>query len=46
MAKDPWTNPDPQLGNFGAYSESIVDPSAIQRHEGNPGAKVRLLIGL
>lgn len=45
MTKDPWTDPDPQPGDFDAYLES-VDPSAIEHHEGNPDAKVRLLVSL
>jgi hypothetical protein len=30
MAKDPWRNPDPQLGDFGAE----LDQAQIGMHEG------------
>jgi hypothetical protein len=45
VTKDPWTDPDPQPGDFDAYLQT-VDPRAIEFHEGNPDAKVRLLISL
>jgi predicted RNase H-like HicB family nuclease len=40
MSGDPWSDPDPQPGDFDAELEAI-DPEEIEFHEGNPGAKVR-----
>ena len=36
MAKDPWTDPDPQPGDFDAYLESIDprDPRYVQVQRG------------
>ena len=45
MAKDPWTNPDPQPGDFDAELATL-DESAFEHHEGYPGAKLRLLISV
>jgi hypothetical protein len=48
MAKDPWTDPDPQPGDFDAYLESIDsrDPRYVQVHEGNPDAKVKFVVNV
>ncbi len=32
MAHDPWTDPDPQPGNF----DAAVDPRYVEAHVGNP----------
>ena len=46
MAKDPWTDPDPQPGDFDAELEAM-DPADIQHHPGNPDAKlIRLPAGM
>ena len=40
MAKDPWTDPDPQPGDFDEFLAS-VDPGDrryVEAHEGNPEA--------
>jgi len=42
LSEDPWTDPDPQPGDFDAYLEDI-DPSCVEVHEGNPGAKVTIV---
>ena len=42
MVKDPWTDPDPQPGDFDAELARL-DDSAFERHEGRPGAKLRML---
>jgi hypothetical protein len=42
MARDPWTDPDPQPGDFDAEIEAM-DPRDIQVHPGNPDAKVIVL---
>ena len=45
MTKDPWTDPDPQPGDFDAEVDAM-DPRHIQVHEGDPGAKVTVLVGV
>jgi hypothetical protein len=42
MPKDPWTDPDPQPGDFDEFLAS-VDESEIEVHEGNPDAKVTIV---
>ena len=48
MARDPWTDPDPQPGDFDDFLKSIDprDPRYVQVHEGNPDAKVTVLPGM
>ncbi len=43
--RDPWTDPDPQPGDFDAELEAM-DPRDIEFHEGNPDAKVIVLPGM
>lgn len=45
MSKDPWTDPDPQPGDFDAELASI-DPRYIDRYEGRPDARLRILISV
>jgi hypothetical protein len=45
MGIDPWTAPDPQPGDFDA-DLSELDPHDIERHVGNPDAKVRILLSV
>jgi ribosomal protein L12E/L44/L45/RPP1/RPP2 len=45
MTKDPWTNPDPQRGDFDAYLKT-VDPREIEIHEGNPDARVTTIVNV
>jgi hypothetical protein len=45
MAKDPWTDPDPQPGDFDADLEQI-DPRYVEAHEGNPNAKLTIVVGV
>ncbi len=45
MSKDPWTDPDPQPGDFDAEIDAM-DPNDIQVHEGNPDTKVTVLVGV
>jgi hypothetical protein len=44
MPRDPWTDPDPQPGDFDAEIEAM-DPADIEFHEGNPDAKVTRIAG-
>ena len=43
MAKDPWTDPDPQPGDFDL---SEIDPRYVEVHEPNPTAKLTIVIGI
>ena len=45
MSKDPWTDPDPQPGDFDAELADI-DPRFVEVHAGNPDAKLRMLISV
>src|SRR3954452_22532937 len=36
MTKDPWTDPDPQPGDFDAELEALDPNSTIEYHEGGP----------
>jgi hypothetical protein len=45
MSKDPWADPDPQPGDFGA-DLARIDPRFVELHSGNPNAKLRLLISV
>ena len=45
MSKNPWTDPDPQPGDFDSEVEAM-DPHDIQLHPGNPDAEVIVLPGL
>lgn len=45
MAKNPWTDPDPQPEDFDAEVEAM-DPREIVFQKGNPDAEVIVLPGL
>lgn len=45
MAKDPWTDPDPQAGDFDAELD-LVGRKQIKVHEGNPGARLSILVSV
>jgi len=45
MAKDPWTDPDPQPGDFDAEL-AVLDASMVERHAGNPDARLRVLVSV
>ena len=45
MSKDPWTDPDPQPGDFDA-DLAAIDPRFVEVHEGNPNAKVTIVVGV
>lgn len=45
MVKDPWTDPDPQPGDFDAEIDR-AQPGQIDLHEGNPGAKLTILVSV
>jgi hypothetical protein len=43
VPKDPWTDPDPQPGDFDGDLEAI-DPRYVEVHEGNPDAKFSIVV--
>jgi hypothetical protein len=43
MSADPWTDPDPQPGQFDADLAQL-DPRYVERHEGDPEAKLVVLV--
>jgi hypothetical protein len=45
MATDPWTDPDPQPGDFDAELDR-ARPDQIEIHEGNPDATLAILISV
>jgi hypothetical protein len=45
VPKDPWKDPDPQPGDFDADLEAI-DPRYVEVHEGNPDAKLTIVVGV
>ena len=45
MGKDPWTDPDPQRGDFDDDLGEI-DPRYLEAQEGNPDAKLTIVIGI
>jgi hypothetical protein len=45
MPKDPWTDPDPQPGDFDEFV-STMDPRDVEFHEGNPDAKVTIVVNV
>jgi hypothetical protein len=45
MTENPWTNPDPQPGDFDAHLATI-DPDDVETHEGNPDARLTVIVNL
>ena len=45
MGKDPWTDPDPQPGDFDAAIDR-AQPDQIKTHEGNPDARLTILVSI
>ena len=45
MSADPWTDPDPQPGDFDAELARL-DPRYVEHHEGDPDAKVVVVVGI
>lgn len=46
MTENPWTNPDPQPGDFDDFLASIDrrDPNFVEVHEGELGAELTLVV--
>ena len=45
MNANPWTDPDPQPGDFDAELAKL-DPRSVDLAEGNPEAKLIVLVGV
>jgi hypothetical protein len=45
MGRDPWTDPDPQPGDFDAALDR-PQPDQIEFHEGNPDARLTILVSI
>jgi hypothetical protein len=45
MRESPWTDPDPQPGDFDAELGQL-DPSCVEHHEGDPSATLRVVVGV
>ena len=45
MSVNPWTDPDPQPGDFDAELAKL-DPRYVEHHDGDPDAKLVVLVGL
>ena len=45
MSKDPWTDPEPNPGDFDALLATI-DPRFVEVHEGNPDARLRIFVSV
>lgn len=45
MTSNPWTDPDPQPGDFDADLVKL-DPRYVEHHEGDPDAKLIVLVGV
>jgi hypothetical protein len=45
MSADPWTDPDPEPGDFDADLAKL-DPRYVERHEGDADAKLVVLVGV
>lgn len=44
MGIDPWTDPDPQPGDFDAELDRARSDE-VEMHEGNPRARLSILVG-
>jgi hypothetical protein len=45
MPTDPWTDPDPQPGDFDAEIDAM-GPDDVEVRDGNPDAKLTVLVGV
>jgi hypothetical protein len=45
MTKDPWTDPDPQPGDFDAEL-ALLDASMVEHHAGDQDARLRVLVSV
>jgi hypothetical protein len=45
MTNDPWTDPDPEPGDFDA-DLAAIDPHYVEAVAGNPNAKLTIVVGI
>ena len=45
MPKNPWTDPDPQPGDFDAHLATI-EADDIEIHEGDPDARLTMVVNI
>jgi hypothetical protein len=45
MSMNPWTDPDPQPGDFDAELAKL-DPRYVERRDGDPNTKLVVLVGV
>lgn len=45
VARDSWTDPDPQSGDFDA-DLAVIDLRYVEAHVGNPDAKLTIIFGV
>jgi hypothetical protein len=45
MVNDPWTDPDPQPGDFDA-DLTAIDPRYVDAHPGNPDAHLTIVVAV
>ena len=45
MSSNPWTDPDPEPGDFDADLAKL-DPRYVERHDGNRKARLIILVGV
>ncbi len=45
MTLAPWTDPDPQPGDFDAELAKL-DPRYVEHHDGDPDAKLIIVVGV
>jgi len=45
MTVNPWTEPDPQPGDFDGELATL-DPRYVEHHDGDPDAKLIVLVGV
>jgi len=45
MSPDPWTEPEPQPGDFDRDLANL-DPRYVERHDGDPDAKLMILVSV
>jgi hypothetical protein len=45
MTSDPWTDPDPQPGDFDAEFAKL-DPRYVEHQDGDPDAKLIVVVGV
>jgi hypothetical protein len=45
MAENPWTDRDPQPGDFDAYL-ATVEPGDVETHKGDPEARLTIVLNV